>query len=335
MLGVGFLHRTYGFRKEPYSTQQRFSTLYAINRGSYQFNYNGEFNHIVRGNDLVLNAQYVHPTFNNFFGIGNETKPALNREFNRVRYNYIQAEALIRKRLFSIVHLSFGPKFYHYWARPDDNVGKILGSLGTIGLDSARVYSTKTYVGGVGSLLINNLNNDLLPTRGIYWNTELNALHGAGARSNNLSSITSDLTLYSSLRDPAKLVAVIKAGVGKIYSKNYEYFQALNLGQNNFLRGFRKNRFSGTGVIYGSFELRYELFKSKSYLLPGAFGLVGFQDVGRVWVTDQDSKKWHHSYGGGIYFSPYNLVIVSATLAVSDEERLFNFSIGSKFNLTF
>ena len=208
------------------------------------------------------------------------------REFYRVRYNYIEAEALLRKRPFNIVSLGVGPKFFHYWNRPDDNTNKILSDLPSLGLDSARVFSTKTYVGGKAFLLINNLNNELLPTRGIYWNTELNALYGAGSRSNTFSSITSDLTLYSSLRDPAKLVAVVKAGAGRIFSKDYEYFQALNLGQNNFLRGFRKNRFAGTGVAYGSFELRYELFESKSYILPGAVGLIGFEEVGRVWVEE-------------------------------------------------
>ena len=73
LMGVGFLRRTYGFRKEPYATQQRISTLYAINKGSYQAIYNGEFNHVIRGNDLLFNAEYVHPVFNNFFGIGNNT----------------------------------------------------------------------------------------------------------------------------------------------------------------------------------------------------------------------------------------------------------------------
>jgi outer membrane protein assembly factor BamA len=142
-----------------------------------------------------------------------------------VRYNYIQAEALLRKRIFSPVGIGAGPKFYHYWSRPDDNENKILAHPTLVGLDSARVYSTKTYLGAKAFITINTLNDDLLPTRGVYWNTEFNALYGAGNRSKNFSSLTTDLTLYSSLSDPAKVVSVIKVGGGRIYSKDFEYFQ--------------------------------------------------------------------------------------------------------------
>jgi hemolysin activation/secretion protein len=131
------------------------------------------------------------------------------------------------------------------------------------------------------------------------------------------------------------VVSVIKIGGGRIYSKDFEYFQALSLGQNNFLRGFRKNRFSGSGLAYGSFELRVKLFESKSYIIPGSFGLVAYEEAGRVWTRNVDSKKWHNSFGGGLYFSPYNMVIVSATVGFSDEESLLNFSIGTRFNITF
>jgi hypothetical protein len=54
-----------------------------------------------------------------------------------------------------------------------------------------------------------------------------------------------------------------------------------------------------------------------------------------VWAGEQNSKKWHNSIGGGLYYSPFNMVLISAAMAYSREETLFNISIGSKFNLTF
>jgi hemolysin activation/secretion protein len=124
-------------------------------------------------------------------------------------------------------------------------------------------------------------------------------------------------------------------GAGHIFNDSIEYFQALSLGQNNVLRGFRKNRFSGHTMAYGSLELRIKLFDSKSYIFPGQVGLIVFNDIGRVWYRGEDSKKWHYAAGGGVYYNPFNLVIVSATVGVSSEETVFNFSIGSRFNLTF
>jgi len=73
----------------------------------------------------------------------------------------------------------------------------------------------------------------------------------------------------------------------------------------------------------------------ESYLFPGTLGLVLFNDVGRVWIKNESSTKWHDAYGGGFYFIPFKLVIISSTIAFSEEEKLLNFSVGTKINLTF
>jgi len=337
MVGVGFSMRTHGFKKDPYSSQQRLSTLYALNRGSYQLKYQGEWNQVIGTTDIMVNAQMVNPVLNNFFGLGNETvkDPDHNLEYYRVRYKFIEGDLLFRQRKFSVVSLAAGPTIYHYWNDYNDNKNRILSNPRIVGLDSASVYSNKTYLGGKLNILINNVNSDLLPTRGIYWNTEFTAQRGLQSTSKPLTRLTSDLTLYSSLKESAKLVSVLRLGGGKIYSKNHEYFQALNLGANNFLRGFRKNRFSGSSLAYGTLELRARLFNSKSYIFPGPVGLIAFNENGRVWVKNEESKKWHHSYGGGFYYAPYNTALLSATVGFSPEEKIFNFSIGTKFNITF
>ncbi|MGB8195227.1 MAG: metallophosphoesterase, partial [Chitinophagaceae bacterium] len=41
LLGAGFSRKTYGFRKDPYATDQRFSVMYAPNRGAYKLRYFG------------------------------------------------------------------------------------------------------------------------------------------------------------------------------------------------------------------------------------------------------------------------------------------------------
>ena len=337
LLGIGFLHRTYGFRKEPYATQQRLSTLVALNRQSYQLRYSGEFNNVIGRSDIVVHADMVNPVLNNFFGLGNETviDPRHSLEYYRVRYKYVEGSVQMRQRPFNLLSISAGPTWYHYWNEYEDNKTRILSTPSLVKLDSANVYHNKTYLGGKFNILLNNLNSEILPTRGIYWITDFTAVAGMQSTSKPLTRLTSDLTLFSSFNDPAKLVSVLKLGGGRIFSKNYEYFQALNLGQNNFLRGFRKNRFSGTALAYGSIELRIKLFDSKSYIFPGAVGLIGYDEIGRVWVENEESKKWHNSFGGGFYFAAYNTALLSATVGFSREEHIFNFSIGTKFNITF
>ena len=337
MAGIGFSRKTFGFRKEPYSTLQRLSTLYAFSSGSYRVSYQGEFNHVIGKNDLVVNGEMAKPTLNNFFGIGNSTKveDRFDVQYYRVRYNYVSGNVLLRRRIGSVLKVSMGPHIFNYWNHLEDNEQKILNTPSLVGLDFINVYKTKTYAGGKVEILLNNINSDFMPTRGIHWNTQFSALAGINKNSRPLTTFTSDMTLYSSLTDPARVVSVLKLGGGHILSKDYEYFQALTLGQNNFLRGFRKNRFAGTSLAYGSLTLLVKLFDTKSYIFPGAIGVLGFDDVGRVWAGNQSSKKWHNSYGGGVYYSPFNMVLISAALAFSEEETLFNLSIGTKFNLTF
>src|SRR5688500_2291164 len=72
--GTGYWRRTFGFRKEPYATDQRIGAIWAPARGAYQIRYTGEFNHAVRDYDLVVRAELVDPVLNNFFGIGNKTE---------------------------------------------------------------------------------------------------------------------------------------------------------------------------------------------------------------------------------------------------------------------
>ena len=228
-----------------------------------------------------------------------------------------------------------GPALYHYWNDFNDNRDYILGKPSDEGLDSLFVYSTKTYAGLKAAVELDNLNSNLFPTRGIRWVNKFTMYRPLGDYGKQVNKFESDMTIYASLKIPAKVVGVIRMGGGHMFNDSVDYFQALSIGQNNVLRGFRKNRFTGTSSIYGSLELRIKLLDSKSYIFPGQVGLLVFNDVGRVWYTGDESRKWHYDAGGGIYYNPFNLVIMSATVAYSKEENIFSFSLGTKFNITY
>ncbi len=335
--GIGYSLKTYGFRKDPYATYQSITSMYSFKYGKYQINYNGEFNNVFNKYDIVAKGSLFNSVLNNFFGLGNETKidKTKNINFYKVHYNYLSGDLLFRKRFHSLAELNIGASYYHYWNHYFDNRGKILSQPSLVNLDSSDVYSSKTYVGPKISIIIHTTHSDFLPTRGINWTTELTSLFGTSDHTGQLTKLTTDMTVYSSFNDPPRFINILRLGYGHIFSENYEYFQALDLGENNFLRGFRKNRFAGKSAIYFSEEGRFKLFDSQSYLFPGTFGLIAFNDIGRVWIPSEKSHKWHDAFGGGIYYLPYNFFIISGTIAFSNESRLFNVSIGTKFNITF
>ena len=150
-----------------------------------------------------------------------------------------------------------------------------------------------------------------------------------------VNKLEGDMTIYASLKDPSRIVTILKMGGGHIFNNKFDYFQGIGIGADNNLRGFRKNRFVGQSAAFGSLEFRVKLLEGKSYILPGQIGLIAFGDAAKVWFKGANSHKIHTAYGGGIYFVPFNMVIISAAVGLSKEEQLFNLSVGTKLNLTF
>ena len=337
MLGTGIGITRFGFRKTPFASDHRLGALFALSRKAWQLKYHGEVIKAFAATDIVLNAQINNPALNNFFGFGNgtvldESKPV---KFYRTRYKYVEADAFLRKKYFNKLSILVGPSFFHYWNRFVNNEHYILSKPSIAGLDSAAVYTPKTYAGIKAGIELDNLNSELFPTRGIRWVNRFTWMQPLTASGRRLNKLESDMVIYASLKIPARVIGVIKAGAGHVFNDSVDYFQALSIGQNNVLRGFRKNRFTGTSIAYGSLEFRIKLFDSRSYIFPGQVGLIVFNDVARVWYKNDTSKRWHYVAGGGFYYNPFNIVILSATIGYSKEEKVLNFSLGTKFNLTF
>jgi hypothetical protein len=336
LAGMGFSKTNYGFRNLPYASTQKFAALYSM-RGAYQLYYRGEFNHVTRNTDVIIRANLLQPALRNFFGVGNTTKadPGKPYEFYRYRFRSFEMEALLRHRYFEKVHLMIGPYYYQYSNKFKENTGNVLTKPQLVGLNYNDVFSNKSYLGGKLAIHIDNRNNDLFPTRGVHWDNEFVSVAGIKKGSDNFSSITSKMKIYISKGDPARLVTIAAFGAGHIFSKNFEFFQALDIGADENLHGFRKNRYTGASMAYGSLEFKYKLFDVNSYILPGSFGITGFYDIGRVWIKAEHSKQWHSAFGGGFYFIPFNRFIISASAAVSGKEKLLSFNLGSKIGLTF
>ncbi|HUM64847.1 MAG TPA: BamA/TamA family outer membrane protein, partial [Chitinophagaceae bacterium] len=297
LLGTGLWITRFGFRKRPFASEHKLSALFALARKAWQVKYHGELISVFAGTDIVLHGQINSPALNNFFGFGNGTtlddsKPA---RFYRTRYKFAEADIMLRKKYFGKLSFLVGPSVYHYWNRLANNEDYILSKPSEAGLDSLAVYTPKTYAGIKAGIELDNLNSDLFPTRGIRWVNRFTWLQPLGNSGEQLNKIESDMTIYASLKIPARVIGVIKAGGGHIFNEDVDYFQALSVGQNNVLRGFRKNRFTGTSLAYGSLEFRIKLFDSRSYIFPGQVGLIVFNDVARVWYRNDTVKRWHYA----------------------------------------
>ena len=111
----------------------------------------------------------------------------------------------------------------------------------------------------------------------------------------------------------------LRAG-GGINFGDYEFFQANTLGGDLNLRGYRSTRYSGDASFYQNTEFRFKLFDFTTYMARGEFGILGFNDIGRVWLEGENSGVWHHGYGGGIWVSPFSVAVLTASYERSKDE---------------
>jgi len=118
---------------------------------------------------------------------------------------------------------------------------------------------------------------------------------------------------------------------GSINFGDYEFFQASTLGGSTNLRGYRSTRYSGDATVYQNSEFRFKLSDFSTYFAKGEFGILAFNDVGRVWLEGEDSNMWHHGYGGGIWVSPFSVAVLTACYERSNDELGGLFTLRFKF----
>lgn len=332
-LGAGFQYTTQGFRKRPFATRHTVLAGHSLGTSAWQFRYLGEFTDAIGNSDITIAASAKAPNNTiNFFGFGNETEFDKSRtiRYYRTRFSLYNIEPLLNTKLSHRVVLYYGPSFTYYNLDKDETNGRIIADFPHNGLDSLSVFQSKSYAGLRLGIRIDTRDNALIPTRGISWNTSVYGSQGLNQEKRNYLQAQTDLSIYTNFHVPTSVVLVTRFGANKIWG-DYEYFQAASIGGVQNLRGYRNYRFTGNAAVYNNVELRVKLFDFRSYLFPASVGLVAFNDVGRVWFPGQQSGRWHDGYGGGLYFTPANLIVLSAVVGRSEDGVLPYVTFGFRF----
>ncbi|HEX9164923.1 MAG TPA: BamA/TamA family outer membrane protein [Gemmatimonadales bacterium] len=111
----------------------------------------------------------------------------------------------------------------------------------------------------------------------------------------------------------------------------YPVHEAAFLGGSNNLRSHKKGRFSGDAAVYGNLDARLRVF-TLPFILRWDAGVYGLGDVGRVYLKDETSTKWHYSAGGGLWVAASDRSVVGRVeLATGDDGIGFRFGTAFKF----
>lgn len=353
-VGAGFIYTNHGFRKEPYKSQHLVLASYAPLTASYNFKYDGRFTDVIGKWGLRINADIKAPNFvNNFFGWGNETvfnseldddpmyEDEIERsiDYYRIRYQQIELNAAFTRRLGRWGVLEIGPFFQRVEIeKPLSEVRFINEYAATLSEPFFEV--PKSFTGLHYRWGIDHRDNPRLTTRGILLEQESYFVKGITDRATDYTSHTAAISFYQSFKLPARITFAWRIG-GGLNSGRYELYQAQILDGKTELRGFRKTRFYGDSKVFSNAEVRLKLASIKTYLFPASIGINGFYDAGRVWYEDENSidpstetgrsSVWHQGFGGGIWFTPMNLTVLSSEFAHSKDGNMFYIRLGFLF----
>ncbi|MEO6251909.1 MAG: ShlB/FhaC/HecB family hemolysin secretion/activation protein [Ferruginibacter sp.] len=307
--GLQYGIKTYGWRKNPFATEQKLNAKYSFTEKGLSATYEGKFVGAVKKWDLDLYANYDQVRWYNYYGLGNETENLkLEREKNRLRTKEIMGMMGLSRNIGRHHKISFAG-FYQTVQIKNDTVF-VKGLLPA----STELYSNQQFAGAEFEYSFISVNDSLLPTKGFGFATNISYTDNLKNNNNFIRYSGSAQVLVPFTKT---LGIVMRAGAATL-SGSPEFYQYNTIGGGKTLRGYRRTRFFGKTSAYSQNELRW-IKNVRSYLYNGKFGLLATYDIGRVWMPGEKSNSWHSGVGGGIILVPYNAISVSAGYAVSKE----------------
>lgn len=309
-----------GFQQNPFSQQHRIGFGYYFATSSFEVNYEGEFANIFGRWNFLIGGHYNNPNFSeNFFGFGNETinpdyEFDTGKDYNRVRIGSYGGFIGIKKDGPYGSLLEFRTKVEGIKIEP--TYGRFISELtpSPIELDKTHYYATAE-----GIYQYESHDNKVVPTRGMEFTLVAGATQNLKDEEKVYGYVNPKLIFYHALSHNRKLVLKTHMQGQFNIGNNFEFFQAAQLGSDTGLRSYRKERFSGRSAFAGGGDVRYGFDSFKTRITPLQLGIFAGYDVGRVWVPNDDSDKWHSSYGGGFWVNAADLLSGTVNLFTGEE----------------
>jgi len=332
-IGIIDTYTNFGFERNPFTSRHSFGAFYYFATKGIKLNYTGEFANVVGTMNFGLDVSFTSPNYAiNFFGFGNETpNPEADEndgldvglDYNRVNLKTFRVSPSLIWR--GQLGASFSIEAIYESIEVEDTEGRYINQF--IG-DNADVNDS--FVGVEVVYAFKNKDNDAFPTLGLQ--TQLTAGYKTNMdNSNNFGYLIPELSVDYKLVPNGQLVLATNL-LGHInFGDGYEFYQAASIGALNGLRGFRNQRFTGKNAFLQSTDLRLNLHKLKTGLLPLNIGFYGGFDYGRVWLDNDDSHHWNTSVGGGIFANLANMMTFNLSAFHSTDELLLAFKLGFGF----
>lgn len=319
----------YGFRQNPFTALHEFNASYYFATNGFDVSYSGEFANLFDTWNFAVDTRFTSPNYSvNFFGFGNNTsnpEDALGMDFNRVRLRQFRFNPSIvwRGPLGGTLELGLGYEDIEV----ERTVGRFIDQFDL----SSGYAGGDSFLGAGARYYYENTDSQAFPTLGMAAGLTTGIKKNLNGSGDNFGFVIPMLALDHKLLPNGKVVLATKWKGHLNIGNGYEFYQAASLGGSDGPRGFRNQRYIGKSAYYQNTDLRFLLREMRTGLLPVTIGsFVGF-DYGRVWSPGISSKRWHTSYGGGIFISGADLFSARASLFYGGEGPRFSFGLGFGF----
>jgi hypothetical protein len=328
-VGVALNYTINGFKRAPYTQKHSLNANYFFATSGYELLYRGAFPHVLGKWDFVMDMQYTSPNFSaNFFGFGNETPEYddFDLDFNRVKMRTIKALPSLRwmGELGSSAAVQAGFERY----KVERTVGRFISEFGVV---DPEVFNYKNFADLNANYTFENYDNAANPTMGMTFSITGGYKYSIDDSSRSFPYAESLLGINYRLSASGKWVLATVVKGRALFDNDFEFYHAATVGGDTDLRGFRNQRFTGKQSLFHSTDLRWNLGKLKNGLAPIRYGVFGGFDYGRVWLENDNSEKWHQSFGGGAWLNGVNLLIAKLSLFVSSDGPRLSFGLGFGF----
>jgi hypothetical protein len=329
-LGIRDTYTTYGFERNPFTSKHQLGAFYYFATNGYELQYNSEYANVINNFNLCIEANFHSPNFSlNFFGYGNETQnfdddKGLNYNRVKVREANIKPALLWNSNRGSKIKLGLSYESIEIHQTFDRFINEF-------NILPSYVFDEVQFAGAKANYSFSNADNKAYPTIGLQFNLDLGYKNNLDISRRDFTYIVPDLKIAHKLDASGKLVLATNLKAHVNIGNGFEFYQAAAIGGTDGLRGFRNQRFTGRNSFYQNTDIRYSFGRIKTQLIPIKMGLYSGFDYGRVWQKNENSDKWHNSYGGGFFVNAVEMLSANFGLFNASDGLRFAFGLGFGF----
>jgi hypothetical protein len=333
LIGGALNTTAHAFRKAPWSEKQSLRAVYSTEQKEVRATYQGQFRFENSPLRLGLFALGSGIETLRFYGSGNESQAAGGDDLYRIEQNRGHAEVALIWSRNERTDVALGLTARYNDTDPLDNP--------TLAGDEFYGEGSFTQLGVTTRVNVDATDGLALPRRGLAFNATGSFFPEAADVSGSFGEVHGQARVYLSTPGDRGLTLSLKAGGQHVFG-DYPFFESaflggrtpfnpLEAGGGSAVRGLPPQRYAGDSTVFGSAEVYLTLTKA-FVKIPGRLGLLGFYDVGRVFLDGESSSLWHDGAGGGVFFAtPGRRNLVSFSVAWSEGYTAYYLRAGLAF----